>query len=87
MEDLSTELGNWDVGGGKSFDTQQHLYRQNGFSHLQLLTKSQIYILDLLMFYVYLSLYICLYKYIFVGCVVLVINKSTTKQNNMRHST
>ena len=30
---------------------------------------------------------IYIYIYLFVGCVVLVINKSTTKQNNMRHST
>ena len=27
------------------------------------------------------------YIYMFVGCVVLVINKSTTKQNNIGHST
>ena len=33
--------------------------------------------------YVYDEIYI----YIFVGCVVLVINKSTTKQNNINHST
>ena len=30
---------------------------------------------------------IYIYIYMFVGCVVLVINKSTTKQNNIRHST
>ena len=31
--------------------------------------------------------YIYIYEYTFVGCVVLVINKSTTNENNIRHST
>ena len=35
----------------------------------------------------YLDICHCIYIYMFVGCVVLVINKSTTKQNNIRHST
>ena len=37
--------------------------------------------------YVYVHMCIYIYIYMFVGCVVLVINKSTTKQDNMRHST
>ena len=31
--------------------------------------------------------YIYIYTYMFVGCVVLVINKSTTNENNIRHCT
>ena len=31
--------------------------------------------------------HVCIYIYVFVGCVVLVMNNSTTKQNNMSHST
>ena len=40
--------------------------------------------------YMYVCMYaysVYIYIYMFVGCVVLVINKSTTKQNNIRHST
>ena len=34
----------------------------------------------------YVNLYIDVYTYMFVGCVV-VINRLTTKQDNMKHST
>ena len=37
--------------------------------------------------YIYGYIYIYPYIYLFVGCVVLAINKSTMKQNNMRHCT
>ena len=30
---------------------------------------------------------LCIYIYMIVGCVALVINKSTTKENNIRRST
>ena len=38
-------------------------------------------------FLVHILLHRYIYIYMFVWCVVLGINKSTTKQNNIRHST